>query len=248
MTEWTLLRPWFLLLFCLPLLLLALKWRDQRKGQSLISSRLLGYLGVDPLLKPQDFSYLKLSLKLIVWALAIIAMAGPAHRQQSDLYEQDETWIWLMDVSQSMWADDTPPSRLIRSRYYLQQLLEQAQGRRIALIAFAGDAYVVSPPTDDADTLRYLLRELTPEVMPLQGSNPVAALQRGLSMLDQIRLAHGRLTAPACNAPAPPARHLRLRRFRTASPRPAVWSPLSPGCGERARCSWRPAGKNRGGC
>ena len=193
MTEWTLLRPWFLLLFCLPLLLLALKWRDQRKGQSLISSRLLGYLGVDPLLKPQDFSYLKLSLKLIVWALAIIAMAGPAHRQQSDLYEQDETWIWLMDVSQSMWADDTPPSRLIRSRYYLQQLLEQAQGRRIALIAFAGDAYVVSPPTDDADTLRYLLRELTPEVMPLQGSNPVAALQRGLSMLDQIRPAHGRL-------------------------------------------------------
>ena len=89
MTEWTLLRPWFLLLFFLPLLLLALKWRNQRKGQSLISSRLLGYLGVDPLLKPQDFSYLKLSLKLIVWALAIIAMAGPAHRQQSDLYEQD---------------------------------------------------------------------------------------------------------------------------------------------------------------
>jgi Mg-chelatase subunit ChlD len=193
MNEWTLLRPWFLLLLFLPLLLTVLKLREQRRGQTLITSRLLTYLGVDPVLKPQDFSYSRLVLKLIAWSLAIIAMAGPAHREQSDLFEQDETWVWIMDLSQSMWADDTPPSRLIRSRYYLQQLLEQAQGRRIALIAFSGDAYVVCPPTDDADTLRFLMRELSPEVMPVPGSNPVKGVEQGLQMLDAIKPSHGRL-------------------------------------------------------
>ncbi len=193
MSEWTLLRPWFLLLLFLPLLLTLLKLREQRKGQTLITSRLLTYLGVDPVLKPQDFSYHRLILKLFAWSLAIIAMAGPAHREQSDLYEQDETWVWIMDMSQSMWADDTPPSRLIRSRYYLQQLLEQAQGRRIALIAFSGDAYVVCPPTDDSDTLRFLMRELSPEIMPVPGSNPIKGVEQGLQMLNTIKPSHGRL-------------------------------------------------------
>ena len=85
------------------------------------------------------------------------------------------------------------PSRLLSSRYQLFDLLEKSPGRRIALIAFAGDAYVITPPTDDHETLRFLLRELEPEVMPVAGSNPVAAIKLALTMLGNQQRQSGRL-------------------------------------------------------
>ena len=55
----------------------------------------------------------------------------------------------MLDTSRSMLADDVPPSRLLNARYQLFNLLEQSPGRRIELIAFAGDEYVIAPPNDD---------------------------------------------------------------------------------------------------
>ena len=193
MADWTLLRPWCLLLLLLPLLLYFLNLRRQRKGQSFIRPELLDYLSPEQTSLVQATNYWLIGGKGLAWLLAVLALAGPAQRKESELFQQDETWIWMLDVSHSMLADDEPPSRLTRTRYQLLQLLERAQGRHIGLIAFAGDAYVIAPPTDDMDTLRFLLRELTPDVMPVPGSNPPAALKLGIQMLQQAGASHGRL-------------------------------------------------------
>lgn len=179
MADWTLLRPWWLLALGLPLLLLYWHWRQHHTGQDFIRQSILRYLRGQA---QKDDKRPNALWWLLPWALGVLALAGPAHRQSEALYQSDEIWIWMLDTSRSMLADDVPPSRLLNARYQLFNLLEQSPGRRIALIAFAGDAYVIAPPTDDHQTLQFLLTELEPEVMPVAGSNPQAAIEQALTM------------------------------------------------------------------
>ena len=181
MADWTLLRPWWLLALGLPLLLVYWHWRQHHTGQNFIRQSILRYLRG----QQQNEQQRPVALWLLLpWVFGVLALSGPAHRQADALYQTDDVWIWMLDTSRSMLADDVPPSRLLNSRYQLFNLLEQSQGQRIALIAFAGDAYVITPPTDDHQTLKFLLRELEPDVMPVGGSDPLAAIQLALEMVD----------------------------------------------------------------
>ena len=202
MADWTLLRPYWGLIWCVPLVLQLWHWHRQHSGQSFINSRLLGYLrqqGEQQASRPLRWLWLP-------WTLLILALMGPAHRQPSPLYQRDDIWIWMLDVSRSMQADDLPPNRLLQARYRLMELLALADGRRIALIAYAGDAYLITPPTDDVQTLSHMLRELEPDVMPVAGSAPERAVQLALAL--QARNAQARtelllitddMTAPQAN-------------------------------------------------
>ncbi|MFM7968436.1 VWA domain-containing protein [Aeromonas sp. A-5] len=99
--------------------------------------------------------------------------------------------IWLLDLSRSMTATDLKPDRATRVRWQLQQLLSRAKGERIALILFAGDAYLAMPPTRDHQALSLLLPDLRPDIMPLQGSNPARAVELAMKQLapgEQARL------------------------------------------------------------
>ena len=138
MADWTLLRPWWLLALGLPLLLLYWHWRQHHTGQDFIRQSILRYLRGQA---QKDDKRPNALWWLLPWALGVLALAGPAHRQSEALYQSDEIWIWMLDTSRSMLADDVPPSRLLNARYQLFNLLEQSPGRRIALIAFAGDAF-----------------------------------------------------------------------------------------------------------
>jgi len=190
MSDLVLLRPWWLLAL-LPLALLY--WQRKRllaRRQDLIRPSLLAYLSPEaasPRLRRRH------RWPWLAALLALLAMSGPAIQKNDALYEQEQSWYWLLDVSHSMLADDLSPSRLIRSRYKLLDLLERAPTAKVGLIAFAGDAFVISPVTDDHDTLRHMLRELEPGVMPQAGSDPVAAVRLGLHQLSQSQTLRGRL-------------------------------------------------------
>ncbi|HMO35680.1 MAG TPA: VWA domain-containing protein, partial [Gemmatales bacterium] len=74
----------------------------------------------------------------------------------------------LIDVSQSMLAEDDPPdNRLARSRqaidYLLLQLESQTLNTRLGIIVFAGNARILTPPTFDYQHVRYLLGNLSTE-------------------------------------------------------------------------------------
>jgi Ca-activated chloride channel family protein len=82
-----------------------------------------------------------------------------------------------------MYATDIAPNRLTRSRYKAIDLLEQLNEGGIGLIAYAGDAFTISPLTDDINNIKLLLPSLSPELMPELGSNPLAALTLAHDML-----------------------------------------------------------------
>ena len=81
----------------------------------------------------------------------------------------------IADLTLSMHAQDIAPSRLTRMRFKLLELLARRDEGHTALIAYSGDAHLVSPLTDDAKTIAALVPSLSPEIMPSIGSNATAA-------------------------------------------------------------------------
>lgn len=115
----------------------------------------------------------------------ILALAGPALRQQSQTVSSPALDIWLLDLSSSMQAKDLPPDRATRVRLLLQDMLAEAAARQaphpLGLILFAGDAYLAMPPTRDHQAISLLLPDLRPAIMPLQGSAPERAVALALA-------------------------------------------------------------------
>ena len=115
--------------------------------------------------------------------LACVALAGPTwERIPLPANKQNSALVILFDLSPSMLAEDLKPNRLTRARLKTIDLLNRHREGSVALVAWAGDAHVVAPLTDDAGTLIALLPALEPDIMPEAGSNPELALEKGLEL------------------------------------------------------------------
>lgn len=117
----------------------------------------------------------------------ILALAGPALRQQSLPIQSPALDLWLLDLSDSMLAEDLPPDRATRVRLLLQEMLAREDARPsphpLGLILFAGDAYLAMPPTRDHQAIALLLPDLRPAIMPVQGSAPERAVALALAQI-----------------------------------------------------------------
>ncbi len=121
---------------------------------------------------------------LLAALLGCLALAGPTwDRDQVATSRLDSALVILFDLSPSMLATDIRPDRLTRARLKTIDILNRHREGSVALVAWAGDAHVVSPLTTDANTLLALLPVLHPDIMPLAGANPELALEKGLELL-----------------------------------------------------------------
>lgn len=126
------------------------------------------------------------------FALAVLALAGPAFRQlPQPLTRAESALVVALDLSDRMRATDLKPDRLSRARYLLAALLRERQEGQTALLAYAGDAFVVAPLTDDAGSLSDLLAALAPETLPVRGQRADRALRRAAGLLRDAGFARG---------------------------------------------------------
>ena len=194
MNQFHFLRPdWFWLL--LPVaLLLAWLWRQQlrsRSWQAVCDPQLLPYLLLGRSQRRRNWP---LHLIMIALLLAIVALAGPTwERQPQPLFRQNSALVVLLDLSASMNAADLKPNRLVRAQLKITDILRQRREGQTALVVFAGDAFTVTPLTDDSKTIEALLDSLEPGLMPLFGSRPDLAIKQGQRLLQQAGLAKGGL-------------------------------------------------------
>ncbi|MEE4659216.1 MAG: VWA domain-containing protein [Halieaceae bacterium] len=195
LTHFHFLRPYWLWGAVPALLLLLLLWRQLRSGKawsSIIAADLLPYLLSDG--EQRRVTRLPLWSLLLAWMLAVLALAGPSwERLPQPVERRENALVVLYDLSLSMNATDISPSRLIRSRQKLLDLLELKTEGTTALVAYAGDAHVVSPLTDDLRTVANLLPALSPEIMPVKGSRPARAVEQALRLLRDSGLEHGQI-------------------------------------------------------
>jgi len=134
---------------------------------------------------------------LLLWPIAIvavIAIAGPAFRKMpTPVIKNQSALILALDVSRSMLADDIKPNRLERAKFKINDILEQRQDGQTALIVYAGDAFVVTPLTDDTETIALMLKAITPDIMPVQGSRADIALEKSRDLLQQAGYPSGEI-------------------------------------------------------
>lgn len=187
------LRPaWLLLLLALPML----GWLAMR-GQN---ARLELERMVDPALLPHllygqaQHRGVPPALLALGWTLAVLALAGPSwSRVPQPLYADRAAQVIAISLSQRMLARDVAPDRLDRARYKARDLFAANRGGLNALIAYAGEAFVVAPLTSDANSLDDLLDALAPDTMPVEGDNPAAAIARGVALVRDAKADGGSL-------------------------------------------------------
>jgi Ca-activated chloride channel family protein len=183
MADFHFIRPWWLLailalVFALNLLK---KYRLSQSGWQQLLPKHLANVLVD---KQQNQQNLSLTLPFMIGLLTIVALAGPTWKKlPQPVYQTARGSVLIMDMSYSMYATDISPNRLTRSRYKAIDLLERLIEGETGLIAYAGDAFTISPLTDDINNIKLLLPSLSPELMPELGSNPLAALTLAHDML-----------------------------------------------------------------
>lgn len=184
------LRPAWGLLLLPPMAALALQWRRARRDQAwdtIIAPHLLAALRLRQF-SHRLFSPVNIATALMI-LMALVAM-GPSWRQQPSPLARDEAaLVVLLDTSASMQATDIQPSRLVRARQKLADLLALRAGSRTALVVYAGSAHTVLDLTDDADILHQYLAAINPDVMPRSGKFAEYALPLAERII-------GDLTAP----------------------------------------------------
>lgn len=122
----------------------------------------------------------------VVIALLALALgaAGPTwNKQPSPWFSETAPLVIAVEVSNSMRSNDLQPTRLDRARFKVLDLIAQRTGARTALIAYAGSAHVVMPPTTDVDVVKPFLESLDPAIMPEPGSQASAVLPVALDLL-----------------------------------------------------------------
>lgn len=78
--------------------------------------------------------------------------------------------IVAVDVSKSMLAEDVKPSRMVRARQFVSNLVDKLQNDRIGLIVFAGNAYLQMPLTSDKAAAKLFLKGMDTDMVPTQGT------------------------------------------------------------------------------
>lgn len=125
-------------------------------------------------------------LAALIFTAVIVACAGPSWQQQpTALYQIKRATVLVLDLSLSMRATDIKPNRLTRAKFKADDVARLLPEGELALLAFAGDSFVISPLTSDKNNARLLIKELSPEIMPVQGSDLSAALTHADKLLQQ---------------------------------------------------------------
>jgi Ca-activated chloride channel family protein len=117
--------------------------------------------------------------------LFALALAQPQCGSRSELTKRRGIDVVVaLDASKSMRARDVLPSRLDRAKLELSTLLDELKGDRVAIVAFAGDAFVQCPLTSDYAAAKLFLRAIDPEQMQEGGTNIGAALMLAQEVLE----------------------------------------------------------------
>ena len=137
---------------------------------------------------------------LVLFALASLVMALGRPVATVTVPSNRATIILTMDVSRSMCSTDIPPNRLEAAKDAAQAFIQQqGAGTQIGIVAFAGFAELVLPPTNDIRLLQNAVEGLTTARRTAIGS----AILRAIDAISEVdsRVAPSELGVPPDSVP-----------------------------------------------
>ncbi|KZN61477.1 vWA domain-containing protein [Pseudoalteromonas luteoviolacea] len=130
----------------------------------------------------------------LILFLSILAIAGPSIEKQSvPVFTAKQARVIVMDMSYSMYSTDIAPNRLTQARFKTLDMLQLFKEGDTALVAYAQDAFIVSPLTSDIKTLENLVPSISPQIMPGKGSNVLAGIDQAKTLLEQANYTQGEI-------------------------------------------------------
>lgn len=164
------------------LFVLALVWRKKKLkslGESrLIDTQILGFI-VGRNTTRFTLMVVALAIMIIGWAnLQMGAKTEKVQRKGVDV-------IIALDVSKSMLARDIQPDRLTRAKQLVQSMVDKMGSDRVGLVVFAGRAYLQVPLTIDYSAMKMMLSNVSPDVVPTQGTVISEAVDLAMNSFSQ---------------------------------------------------------------
>ena len=193
-TEFHFIRPtWLLAIFpYLVLVVLMLRNKLSRGNWSAVcDAELLPYLLQEK--ASQQSRWVQTSGAIAAF-LVIFALAGPSwQRIPSPVFRNESALVIALDLSRSMDAEDIKPSRLMRARYKIADILKRRKDGQTALLVYSGAAFTVTPLTDDTETIASQLSALNTDIMPSEGNDAGLVLNKAVDLFKQAGLQKGQV-------------------------------------------------------
>src|SRR5213596_3292180 len=168
---------WFWGLALVPVLIamfIRAEHRGLRRLQEFVSARLLPQLAGTV---NHSRRVLRYGLQLLGLSLALISLAQPRWGYTfEDVKRKGLDLLIAVDTSRSMLSNDVQPNRLERVKLVTQDLINELQGDRVGLIAFAGRAFLQAPLTIDYDAVVEAINDLDTKTIPEGGTNISSAI------------------------------------------------------------------------
>ena len=128
---------------------------------------------------------MKNSLRMLALALGLVAVARPQWGFKWEKVHQRGLNIMVaLDTSKSMLAQDIKPNRLQQAKWGVRDLLNELEGDRIGLVAFAGDAFLQCPATIDYAAFLMMLDDVYAGIIPLGGTDLFQALEESIDSFE----------------------------------------------------------------
>jgi Ca-activated chloride channel homolog len=178
------LRPYWLVLLPVLLVLLWLmisRRLGSRSWEAICDKHLLPYMLTGGSSRSR---HLPIFLVGISGLISILSLAGPVwEKLPQPVFNNQTALVIALDLSHSMDSNDISPSRLTRARFKVADILNQNEEGQVALLVYAGDAFTVTPLTDDMGTIASQLKALSTDIMPTQGNRTDLALIKAEQLL-----------------------------------------------------------------
>ncbi|MCC9609048.1 VWA domain-containing protein [Blastopirellula sp. JC732] len=117
-------------------------------------------------------------LLLAGWIIAALAISGPTWKMKPSPFAQDAPpLVILLKADKSMTPADQQTSPLDRAKLKIADLAEARKGQPLGLVAYAGSAHLVLPPTQDTTVVAQMAAEISPEIMPVPGDRLDLAIE-----------------------------------------------------------------------
>jgi len=121
--------------------------------------------------------HVKFTLEMLALTLLIFALARPQYGTKEETVKREGIEVMIaLDISNSMLAEDVAPNRLDRAKQILSKLVDQMVDDKLGLVVFAGDAFTQLPITCDYVSAKMFLQNITPDLIPAQGTAIGAAI------------------------------------------------------------------------
>ncbi len=168
-SQFHFIRPEWLLLFIPFAAIIYQRWcrQDNAEWQHKLPPHLQKVLIVD---NAGWKKQLPLKLLSLILFLTILVASGPSWQREPSPFGEDKSPLLIvLDSSYSMLEKDVAPSRLVRAKQKINDLLELREGGKTGLIVYAGSAHLAMPLTQDNAVFAPYLAAISPDVMPKDG-------------------------------------------------------------------------------